>query len=662
MMLRLWLPVALAAGIGTYFSLPQEPSLTALSAALGICAACILVAAGLRTYLHQRLLPRTAIWALALACLGFGLTGIRAESLQSVRLAEAVGPIMLHGKVKAIESRAQGYRLIVEDVDLWRYPKEKTPDIVRLVVRTKLEGDIAPGDKIAVRVKLSPLSRPVYPGGYDFARAAYFQRIGAVGFSLSPVRLLKADEAARPIARHRHNITMRIANAMGNTTEANIATALITGEGAAIPEAQLESLRASGLAHILSISGLHMALVSGIIYVGLRGLFALTPLVLRFNTRKVAALLAVSLAGYYLLLAGMPVPATRAYIMIALFFLAVIADRVTTPLWPVAVAAMALLLIWPESLLSASFQMSFAAVTGLCAFFTRERQEAITQGPLAWRYVRDISLSSLVAGTATAPYAIHHFGRFALYGLLGNMLAMPVASFIIMPMGVLALLLMPLHLESLPLAAMGFGIRLMMAISDGVAHLPFSTQPLPNLGVVPLVLITLGGLWICTAPMRRWAGLLPVAVGVVIYVLTPLPDVLIEERGGLYAIRNGGQLLVPDRVQARYARENWMRALGVGKATRFSELTPDHRLAGCSKTECSWQQGGVRFYYGQGCVEADVRIRRAGADGGACDLPGITIDAAKLAASGTHAIWASEGRIRVETVAEKQGRRLWTAP
>lgn len=658
-MLRLWLPVALAAGIGTYFSLPEEPSQALLYAALAACALWIIMALALRARLHQRRLLRTVIWAFALACLGFGLTGIRAATMQSVRLSEEVGPVMMHAKVKAIESRAQGYRLLVEDVDLWRYPKEKTPDIVRLVVRTKLESDIAPGDRIAVRVKLSPLARPVYPGGYDFARAAYFQRIGAMGFSLSPVRLLETDEAARPVARHRHNITTRISKAMGPTTEAAIATALMTGEGAAIPEEVLESLRASGLAHILSISGLHMALVSGIIYIGLRGLFSLTPLVLRYNTRKAAAVLAVVLAGYYLLLAGMPVPATRAYIMIALFFLAVIADRVTTPLWPVAVAAMALLIVWPESLLSASFQMSFAAVTGLCAFFTRAREEAVVQGPFAWRYVRDISLSSLVAGTTTAPYAIYHFGRFALYGLLGNMLAMPVASVIIMPMGVLALVLMPLHLESLPLLLMGYGIRLMMVISNGVAHLPFSTQPLPYLGVLPLVLITLGGLWICTVPLRRWVGLLPIAVGVLIYVLTPLPSVLVEERGGLYAIREGGKLLVADRVQARYARENWMRALGVAKATRFSELKPDHPLSGCSKTACNWQHEGVRFSYGDQCTEADVRILNAAI---ACDRPGITIGPVELAASGTHAIWAENGHIRVETVAQKQGRRLWTAP
>lgn len=656
--LALWLPVALAAGIGCYFSLKTEPSAALVYTAAGVAIAWALMAILFRKVLMPQRVVWLGGWAVALALLGFGVAGIKAEMMHGVRLSEEVGPIMLHGRVAAIEERTQGWRLVLEEVDLWKYPPEKTPPKLRIVVRTQMEEGIAPGDKIAVRVKLSPLRAPVYPGGFDFARMAYFQGIGASGFAVGPVRKLEESRGQHWMDRHRHRVTERITRAIGGGADSAIASMMITSEGGAIPEETLDSLRASGLAHILSVSGLHMVLAAAIAFVGVRGLLALTPLAQRMPVRKFAAGLAVAICGYYLLLAGSPVPAVRSYLMIALFFLAVMTDRVTTPLWPVALAAMALLIIWPESLLSASFQMSFAAVTALCAFFTREQEAPAVDGSLLWRYAVGIALSSLVAGFATAPFAIHHFGRFAAYGLLGNMMAMPITSFIIMPMGLLALLLMPLHLETVPLVIMGKGVSFMMAISDHVAALPFSSIALPQMGLLPLLLLTLGGLWLCI--MRPlWPGFMAMAAAVVFYVLTPLPDVIIDGRGGLYAIREEGRLLVPDRARARYARENWMRTLGIEEAVRFDKLPPEHPLSACTKQGCRWQIKGIRFVYGEACEAADVLILTSDA---ACAEAGRIIRPADLKASGTQAIWVRDQSVTIRTVAEIQGRRWWTEP
>lgn len=663
----LWLPVMLGIGIGIYFSLHTEPSQTLLYGLLGFALIWAALAFLLRAPLHPHYLARLTLWAIAAICFGFAIAGLRAESRQHVILAEEVGPTMLHGIVERVEDRVSGQRLVVSSVDLWDYAKEKTPAKVRLVVRTK-PNDAMPGDKIAVRVKLQPLPRPVLPGGYDFARMAYFQEIGAVGFAVSPVKVLAKQEGAfsafnLAFEHHRQRVIYRVKQAlgMGEKPQAGeaITLALLTGEGGSIPENAIESLRASGLAHILSISGLHMVLVCGVAFVALRMLLALfPPLVLRYSTKKWAAWLALLFGGYYLLLAGMPVPAVRAYFMIALFFLAVITDRTTTAMWPVTLAALLLLTLWPESLLSPSFQMSFAAVIALCAWFGQPPEPEGLDRSWARRLSRniyDVAVSSLVAGFATAPFALYHFGRFAVYGMLSNVLAMPVTSIIIMPASILSLLLMPFGLESWPLELMRFGCHLLVVISDAVMALPFSTLSLPRMGLAPLVLITLGGLIICLWQGRaRWLGSVPILAAFILYAGTTYPNLLLDEDGKLFAIHDEqGRLLVPNRMNARYARESWMQSLGVKQATRFDELPNHDPLYNCTKDHCEWRG----FIRSAECLPARLLVLT---EEGECANSGQLITKGDLARSGTHAIWLEEEGVKIETVAENRGLRWWT--
>lgn len=662
----LWAPVALAAGILCYFSLPETPTAQGVFAAGSAGLAGLAAGIFLRSRWLLYLLGMGVFWAM----LGFTAAGLREQVVAAPALTEETRAIMLHGTVERVEDRGTaGRRILLNTVDLWRWPLSQTPRKVRVTLRGESE-DFGPGDRIALRVVLSPPPRPVYPGGYDFARMAYFEQIGAVGFAVGKPRVLvKQEGATAALEAHRFRITHRIFTALEHHQPAavtGIAAALLTGEAGRIPEEALVSLRASGLAHILSISGLHMVLVSSIVYVGLRALLALIPgIVLRYPVQKWAAIGAILAGGYYLLLAGMPVPAERAYIMTTLFFLAVLFERGHTPMRPVALAAMLLLLLRPESVLSPSFQMSFAAVIGLCAYFAGPAPT--TPGPFArvGRALKHSVMASLVAGTATAPFALYHFGQYAVLGLLANLAVMPLATFLIMPAGVLALCAMPLGLEALPLQLMALGIQGMITVSDAVAALPFSTLNWPHMPSAALLLIVAGGLWLCLWPWRIGrAGLLPIALGGVLYALAPLPDILIDGKGKLYAVRDAEHgLLVPDRVRGRYARDYWGKALGLEEAVRFRDLPPEHPFAQCDAEECTAQIKNYRFYRGAGCSQPqpDIVVQTEAA-AGPCAGRLLTLSPQDLAANGTHALFLQQQGIKLRQVEALRGRRGWTTP
>ena len=262
-----------------------------------------------------------------------------------------------------------------------------------------------------------------------------------------------------------------------------IASALVTGIRDEISPEVNEAMRVSGLAHVLSISGLHMVLAVGALFALVRGVLALIPgLALRRPVKKWAALVALAGATGYLILSGAAVPTQRAYIMIAIVLAGVLIDRPALTIRTLAVAAAVLLALEPEAILHPSFQMSFAATLALVALF--ELLGPSLAGPptpgsgILGRFSERIgrwlllgALTSLAAGLATTAYAAFHFHRLAPFGLIANLLAMPVISFIIMPAALFSVLLMPFGYDALGWQAMGFGIELMLSIARWVAAL-----------------------------------------------------------------------------------------------------------------------------------------------------------------------------------------------
>ena len=321
---------------------------------------------------------------------------------------------------------------------------------------------------MTLRAIVAPPPAPAAPGAFDFQRRAYFIGLGGVGFALGPATVTAKggggafDTLALAVARLRQNIS-RVVMASIDGPPGTVAAALMTGQRAAIPPSVMDAFRDSGLAHLLAISGLHIGLVAGIIFIALRGVLALVPtLALAHPIKKWAAATAIAGAFAFTVVAGATVPTQRAFLMIGLVLMAVLFDRRGLSMRLVAWAALVILVLSPESLLGASFQLSFAAVIALIAAYEalRERRRyGDDRGATIWQrallYVGGVALTTLIAGSVTAPFAVYHFNRFAAFGLAANLIAVPVTALWIMPWAVAAFLLMPFGLEVFALTPMG---------------------------------------------------------------------------------------------------------------------------------------------------------------------------------------------------------------
>jgi len=432
----------------------------------------------------------------------------------------------------------------------------------------------AMGSQIAVFARLSPPSGPAAPGAFDFRRHAWFARIGGYGYALGAARVQTAAPQAGTmglwITSARQNIATRVRESAPGPSGA-VAAALITGDRSAIPLAVMTAMRDSGLAHLLAISGLHMGLVAAILFFGLRAIFTCCEAVtLRYPIKKWAALTALAGSFCYLLLSGASIPTQRAFMMTSLVLLAVILDRTSISMRLIALAAFVLLLLRPEALMGPSFQMSFAASAALVAAYEvlrRPLAKLAAGADLRFRpllYLLGVTVTSIIAGGATAPFAIYHFNRFAQYGLLANLAAVPVTALWVMPWGLLAILLMPFGLEQVALTPMGLGLEAMDWISGSVAGLPGSVAHVGAMPPAALGLIVLGGVWLCIwRKPWRLAGLALAVPGLVLMLTQRPADILIDGDGRLIATRAAdGELWFSTLRRAQFAGGIWLRRSG----------------------------------------------------------------------------------------------------
>jgi len=364
----------------------------------------------------------------------------------------------------------------------------------------------------------------------------------------------------------------------------------MTGVRSAIPLSLMKSIRNSGLAHLLAISGLHVGLVAGILFIGLRALLALVPpIALRYPIKKWAAAAALLGALAYSIISGATVPTQRAFLMIGLVLAAVILDRRGLSMRMVAWAAAVILLLRPESLLGASFQLSFAAVTALIAAYEvlRNRRVYGNAGRRSWFrvfliYLGGVALTTLIAGAATAPFAIYNFNRMADFGLVANLVGVPVTALWIMPFAVAAFALMPFGLESIALAPMGWGLDVLVWVAKSVAAWPGAITLIPAMPTWGLAVVAIGGLWL-TIWRTRWrllGGPLIVVGLASVFAVTP-PDVLIGGRGKVMAVRSaGGALMVSDARKSKFGQGVWLRRAGLekGRSLAPGRLQPGQKI------------------------------------------------------------------------------------
>jgi competence protein ComEC len=486
--------------------------------------------------------------------------------------------VSVSGFVEAREERERSDRIVVRVAALEAARLTDRPERIRLTVRKGAAPAV--GAFISLKARLNPPASPFRPGGYDLARDLYFQGIGATGLALGRIAVLPAPAApglrlafATAVEAIRDSIDSRIRAAVKGDT-GSIASALITGKRDPLSAPVFDAMFVSGVGHVLSISGYHMALVAGVVFFIVRAVLALVPaLALRHPVKKWAAMTALAGATLYLILSGAEVATQRSYIMTAVVLIGVMADRPTLTMRTIAVAALAVMLIAPEAVIHPSFQMSFAATLALIATYERGIPWAASapETPLAARIalwgVREIAvlvIGSLVAGLATTPYAAYHFHRMAPYGVIANLLAMPVISALSMPAGLMALLAMPLGFDAPLWRLMGIGIDWMVTVALWVANLPGAVGHVPAFGAGAVLLATAGLIVICLlkSPLR-FAGAGFVAAGCAAGMMTAQPDVMVSAGGDVVAVRGAdGRLSAVKFGSDSLSVREWLAADG----------------------------------------------------------------------------------------------------
>jgi len=686
----LWLPVGFGAGIALYFALPWELPLWLGASGLILAAALTLAARGKGS--------GWLVMALVVGLMGAGLAAAQWRSLQVAApvLQERFGPALVSGQVLAIEPSVSGegggMRVTLQHAALEGLESARAPAKVRIRLTARDPAVLRPGDWIDLRAVLRPPPEPGAPGAFDFARRAYFERLGAVGYAVGHARKDARDEQSVPRgvmaglaedwrlgwAGLRQAVAQRVLVALPGETGA-MAAALMTGERAAIPEPVIEAMRQSGLAHLLAISGLHLGLVAGLLFFATRaGLALIPPLALNYPIKKWAALVAVAGAFAYLMLVGATLPTQRAFVMIGLVFLAVLLDRTAISLRLVAWAALAVLMLAPESLLSASFQMSFAAVTALVAAYEAlSERRVFAERALALRvffYLVGVAMTSVIAILANAPFAAYHFNRLALFGLAANLVAVPLTALWIMPWALFAFCLMPLGLEALALQPMGWGIDGVIAVARTVAGWPGAVAAVPAMPAAGLALVVLGGLWLCLWRRAwRFAGLLAIAAGLLSVPLNRPPDLLVSGDAALMAVQAAdGRLWLSTTRRDRFTAKLWLRRAGATEALPWpfqgsgAESSVEHAPLRCDSLGCIYRHAGQIVALIQDsraleedCQRATVLISREPVPQRFCDTPTVVIDRFDVWRAGAHAVWLSEEGVRVESVAQGRGERPW---
>jgi competence protein ComEC len=514
------------------------------------------------------------------------------------------------------------------------------------------------------------------PDGFQFQRFLYFSEIGGVGYAVG--RWQAAESEGAPTLRGRFKtwseglrraIGERIAAVIPGD-EGAVGSALVNGEQNAIPDDLQEAYRASGIAHLLSISGVHMSLLAGLVFFIVRRVLALLPsIALRIDTKKVAAVAGLAATAFYLVISGMSVPAVRSFMMIAVVMLAVLLDRTALSLRTVAWAALVLLVLYPDSVFGASFQMSFIAVLALIALYEqawlrsawRNAEGELNLVRIVAAYVAGLVVTDIVAGGTTALFAAYHFNRLPTYSAFTNLFAVPLTGLWIMPAGILGLLLMPFGWEALPFKVMGAGVAMLNDLARMVAAWPYAQFHVPPLATWAMALAALGIVWLCLwRGPRRWAGLALVMPALLQPYFAAQPDVIVDDSARVFAVsgEDGRLVLRPGRT-GRFVREAWTERHGES-GTKWRDV------AGltCDSAGCVLERGRRKVLLAftaealaEDCGVTDIAVSAVASRDLCRNQP--VVDIIDLKREGTLAIWMGESGVRKRSVRDATGDRVW---
>ncbi|WP_208434162.1 ComEC/Rec2 family competence protein [Bartonella taylorii] len=614
-------------GIIYYFSVEREPSWGQFGVLVSIFLGILHI---------SRFYRKVWITTGFLFCIVLGALAAKIETWRvSTTMLSRDIVTTLTGRIVSIDSRQKGgFRLVLDVLSTQKPILRHTPHRIRLSARYLPYG-LAIGDGLYGKVKIRALSGPVRPGGYDFSFHNYFKGIGAQGVYLGkPIKIsvLQSDKilsiVQQKIENLRTNMTQRIRMAI-DQEKGSVAAALITGQRGGISNDTNEALRKVGLAHILSISGLHMALLSGIVLVCIRSFLALFPVFSSYySAKKFAAIAALMMTAFYLILSGAAVSAQRSFVMIAVMLIAVLCNRSAVTIRNFAIAGLITLAVTPHEILGPSFQMSFSATAALITSFdwwsggSLFRKRKTTPSYVGGGMIRFVLLtilstcaSSFVAGAASGIYAAYHFSNIATLSIISNALALPIVSMLIIPFGLIAVLAMFWGLEWLPLQIMGFGVDLVIKI----AHAIKAISPDLNPGFMPLsalVLLSIGlvGLIFLKTSVRFFFCLFILAGIYVCLVHSPI-QLIIADNMRLVGVVNEKKLYIDRYYISKFTTSIWEKSFRVNEMIKPTKYGPSfHEQFVCDNHVCaSLLENGLRVVILHGeidqCIEADIMIK-----------------------------------------------------
>lgn len=684
----LWLPVAMIAGAALWLAAPAEPPwwLGPGATALGAISAVALTVWPSEHHdgwpvVLRRVLAATGAF-IAAAGLGLFAGTFRGMSVEAPPYQGSAEAVQVEGWVVANDASDNGprLRLLVRGIE----GVEEAPRYVRVSVSEA--GLLTAGRAARCRAVLGPPSGPMAPGGYDFARRAYFERLGATGFAYGRCRPADFGAPADWLDRQRLQLAAMRADLSAAIVAAApgrggaIAAALVTGDRSSIDKPTNDALRDSGLGHLLSVSGIHMGVVGGLVFALLSWTLSLvSPIALRFPVKKIAAVGALLVLAAYLIISGSSVPALRSFVMACVAFGAILLDRPAISMRGLALAAFIVVMIFPESVLEPGFQMSFAATMALVALFEMMKraphEPALpTPGPLIgalqWstRGIGSVLLISFVAGLATDPFAIYHFQRFSLYALPANLISAPIMSFLVAPAAAAAAILAPFGLADVPLQLMASALDMIAAIGQTFGERPEAVRALPRPSDLAFALCCGALLWACLwRGALRWAGVLLFAASIAAYLQTPRPSVAFDaDIRAIYARTDAGQwTLITGGGRSTYARDRLGSMLGISLPV-IERLAPPET---CGEAVCTWRAEGRDFAlvrdvsgFAQACQQNAIVITRLSAPEGYAQRCALTalFDGSDIDRLGGALVYETPRGTHIERAWPEHLQRPWT--
>lgn len=532
----------------------------------------------------KRVLPGPLGRAVALLAFGLILSGwaslgaiavdVRLRSVEAPRLEAQTGPVRVTGWVMGIESglTRPRMRLRVHAIA----GMEKPPLYVQL--SPPIGTALSPGQAANCLAVLGPPSLPILPDTYDPGRRLFFARVGGAGYTLGSCRPVALPHPPWPVRALlwlqavRRDLAQTLADAAPGAGGA-LAAAVLIGDRTLLDHETNTAFQNSGLAHLLSVSGLHMSLAAGLAFAAFYFALAFVPdLALRWPLKKVAAGAALLAALVYLVLSGSSLPAQRAFVMTAAALGAILLDRPAFTMRALAAAAVLVVVLAPESVLDVGFQMSFAATAALVAFFEagRAKTNLPSPGPIigamqsVWEALRNALTISFVAGLATDPIAAYHFQRVTLYGLAANLAAAPLISFVVAPAALLALLATPLGWDG-PLQFAAWGLELIGGVGAAFGERPEAIRAIPAMPPSSFLLFLAAIAWLCIwRGALRWLGLAFGAGALWLYAIAAQPVLLIDGDGKVLLARSAQGWAIERAARgARFAQERLGQRAGL---------------------------------------------------------------------------------------------------